>query len=127
MGARIRANARVGKFCLFGHVDALIWSHAKASMGLSAKNKNDAMSGEVDQGQQRYRACPRCSVGASAGVNSGSIMSLRFIKPLDPALVEAPPTGEWLHEIKYDGYRMQLVKDAGRVRAYSKTGRDWTV
>jgi bifunctional non-homologous end joining protein LigD len=42
-------------------------------------------------------------------------------------LVEAPPTGEWLHEIKYDGYRMQLVKDAGRVRAYSKTGRDWTV
>jgi ATP-dependent DNA ligase len=28
-----------------------------------------------------------------------------------PRLVTKPPSGdEWLHEIKYDGYRMQIVK-----------------
>lgn len=54
-------------------------------------------------------------------------MVLRFIKPLDPVLVEAPPAGGgYIHEIKYDGFRMQLVKDAGRLRAFSKAGRDWT-
>src|SRR5688572_28858718 len=54
-------------------------------------------------------------------------MSLRFIKPIDPVLVETPPTGgNWIHEIKYDGFRMQLIKDGERVRAWSKTGRDWT-
>jgi bifunctional non-homologous end joining protein LigD len=54
-------------------------------------------------------------------------MVLRFIKPHDPVLVEAPPAGgNWLHEVKYDGFRMQLVRDAGRIRAFSKTGRDWT-
>ena len=35
-----------------------------------------------------------------------------------PSLVEQPPEGDgWLHEIKFDGYRTQLVIDAGRVRS----------
>jgi ATP-dependent DNA ligase len=37
------------------------------------------------------------------------------------------PTGEgWIHEIKYDGYRTLIVIDQGKVRAYSRPGRDWT-
>jgi len=44
-----------------------------------------------------------------------------------PRLVTKPPSGdEWLHEIKYDGYRMQLVKTGGRVRLFTRSGRDWT-
>ncbi|RUU08678.1 ATP-dependent DNA ligase, partial [Mesorhizobium sp. M7A.T.Ca.TU.009.01.3.2] len=31
---------------------------------------------------------------------------LKFIRPMFPTLVEVPPTGDnWIHEIKYDGYR----------------------
>jgi DNA ligase D-like protein (predicted ligase) len=44
-----------------------------------------------------------------------------------PALIAEPPEGdEWQHEIKYDGYRTQLVIDGGRARAFTRNGYDWT-
>jgi ATP-dependent DNA ligase len=50
-----------------------------------------------------------------------------FVPPLLPTPVETPPAGEgWLHEIKHDGYRTQLVIDRGKVRAFSRNGHDWT-
>lgn len=42
-------------------------------------------------------------------------------------LVDKPPRGdEWLHEIKYDGYRIGVRIRDGRVALYSRTGKDWT-
>jgi bifunctional non-homologous end joining protein LigD len=42
-------------------------------------------------------------------------------------LVSQTPTGEgWINEIKYDGYRTLIVIDQGKVRAFSRHGRDWT-
>ena len=39
----------------------------------------------------------------------------------------APPVGpDWLHEVKFDGYRMVSVIDQGRVRVHTKRGLDWT-
>ena len=52
---------------------------------------------------------------------------LGFIKPEIPTLVPEPPTGEgWIHEIKHDGYRTLIIIDAGKVRAFSRHGRNWT-
>ncbi|MHC2792586.1 ATP-dependent DNA ligase [Mesorhizobium jarvisii] len=35
---------------------------------------------------------------------------MSFIEPLMPTLVEKPPEGDgWLHEIKFDGYRTQII------------------
>ena len=52
---------------------------------------------------------------------------LRFIKPQEPILVEvAPISDDWLHEIKYDGFRTQLVLDWAGGRAFTKTGHDWS-
>jgi bifunctional non-homologous end joining protein LigD len=39
---------------------------------------------------------------------------------------EAPEGPEWLHEIKYDGYRMHARLDHGSVRLLTRTGLDWT-
>ena len=37
------------------------------------------------------------------------------------------PTGsDWLHEIKYDGYRLRLERDGNRVRLTSRGGYNWT-
>lgn len=53
--------------------------------------------------------------------------ALGFIPPLLPTLVDEPPTGdEWLHEIKHDGYRTQLVLDGARARAFTRNGHDWS-
>jgi ATP-dependent DNA ligase len=37
-----------------------------------------------------------------------------------------PHTPDWLHEIKYDGYRLRLERDGGRVRLITKGGHNWT-
>ncbi len=42
-------------------------------------------------------------------------------------LVRQPPHGDsWLHELKYDGYRVGCVIDDGHVRLVSRTGNDCT-
>jgi ATP-dependent DNA ligase len=52
---------------------------------------------------------------------------LKFIRPMEPALVlEAPVSDDWLHEIKYDGFRTQLIRDWAGVRALSRNGHDWS-
>jgi bifunctional non-homologous end joining protein LigD len=33
---------------------------------------------------------------------------------------------DWLHEVKYDGYRMMLIREQDRVRLISRGGHDWT-
>jgi bifunctional non-homologous end joining protein LigD len=44
-----------------------------------------------------------------------------------PKLVDQPPDGsEWLHELKFDGYRMHARLDRGSVRLLTRTGLDWT-
>ncbi|UCI22625.1 hypothetical protein FJ970_32335 (plasmid) [Mesorhizobium sp. B2-1-8] len=55
---------------------------------------------------------------------------LKFIKPQEPMLVlEAPVSDDWLHEIKYDGFRIkydgfrtQLILDWAGARAFTRTG-----
>jgi len=50
-----------------------------------------------------------------------------WIKPQLAKLVEKAPDGpDWLHEIKFDGYRMHARLDAGRVQILTRRGNDWT-
>jgi bifunctional non-homologous end joining protein LigD len=48
-------------------------------------------------------------------------------KPQLATLVSEPPSGDrWVHEIKYDGYRIGCLIDAKGVRLISRNGNDWT-
>src|SRR5215471_17740440 len=50
-----------------------------------------------------------------------------WIPPQLTQLVDAAPDGGgWLHEIKYDGYRMHARLDRGAVKLLTRTGLDWT-
>ncbi|MER9544753.1 DNA ligase D [Mesorhizobium sp. M0437] len=52
---------------------------------------------------------------------------LSFIEFQSPTLVEnAPEDSEWLHEIKYDGYRTELIIEGGKARAFTRRGYDWS-
>ncbi|MER9005876.1 ATP-dependent DNA ligase [Mesorhizobium sp. M0862] len=54
-------------------------------------------------------------------------MRLKFIPPLMPTLMEKPPEGDaWIHEIKFDGYRSQIIIDEGGIRIFTRRGLDWT-
>lgn len=54
-------------------------------------------------------------------------MSLAFIEPMLPLLVETPPTGQdWIHEVKYDGYRTQVINEDGSARVFTRNGHDWS-
>jgi bifunctional non-homologous end joining protein LigD len=47
----------------------------------------------------------------------------RWIPPQLTRLVDAAPEGDsWLHEIKYDGYRMHGRLDQGAVKLLTRTG-----
>jgi bifunctional non-homologous end joining protein LigD len=49
----------------------------------------------------------------------------RFIQPCAPVQRDAPPTGpDWLHEVKFDGWRLQIHKHGESVRLYSRRGID---
>jgi bifunctional non-homologous end joining protein LigD len=42
-------------------------------------------------------------------------------------LADAPPEGgQWLHEIKYDGYRLLAFLEQDDVKLYTRNGNDWT-
>src|SRR5205814_100633 len=51
----------------------------------------------------------------------------QFVSPELATLVAEPPrTGEWLYEVKHDGYRM-LARLAKRdARLFTRSGKDWT-
>lgn len=50
-----------------------------------------------------------------------------FVPPQLATLVAEPPEGDdWLHEIKYDGYRAIAAIGNGNCRVYTRSGQDWT-
>lgn len=50
-----------------------------------------------------------------------------FVEPMLASLVSSAPTGEkWLHEIKFDGYRLLARIEAGQVKLLTRSGLDWT-
>src|SRR5829696_7612683 len=50
-----------------------------------------------------------------------------FIDPCIPTKAVEPPVGNtWAHEIKHDGYRIQIHVTGNGVRLYTMSGYDWT-
>src|SRR4051794_10702345 len=48
-------------------------------------------------------------------------------EPCLPTRGTKVPTGpDWIHEVKYDGYRMLVARKDKRVRLFSRNGHDWT-
>jgi bifunctional non-homologous end joining protein LigD len=51
----------------------------------------------------------------------------KFVPPqLATLAAKAPPGEEWLHELKFDGYRILARLEDGRARLMSRNERDWT-
>jgi bifunctional non-homologous end joining protein LigD len=50
-----------------------------------------------------------------------------FVGPALATLVDKVPSGDrWIHEIKFDGYRVQVHLKDGAIRVFTRRGHDWT-
>jgi ATP-dependent DNA ligase len=55
------------------------------------------------------------------------IRATGFIEPCLPSRARELPGGsDWLHEIKFDGYRMMVRRDGAGLRLLTRRGYDWT-
>ncbi|HZD90480.1 MAG TPA: non-homologous end-joining DNA ligase [Pseudolabrys sp.] len=68
------------------------------------------------------------AMDAAAAPRQGKRAALPdFVKPCLATLVDKAPSGaNWIHEIKFDGYRIQARLDRGKVRLLTRKGLDWT-
>src|SRR6187402_1722222 len=76
------------------------------------------------------KATSRTIIGKAPDPRQAGLFNLSvpgWIEPCLPTLVSKAPTGpEWVHEIKWDGYRVSAYIDQGKVTIRTRRGHDWT-
>src|SRR5690242_5288822 len=81
----------------------------------------------LPKSQRQYVRNARARMVAvnSAGAKAGRMPG--FVRPSLATLRDRIPTGsDWLHEIKFDGYRLQLHKNDLEIRIFTRRGHDWS-
>jgi bifunctional non-homologous end joining protein LigD len=53
-------------------------------------------------------------------------MRSTFEPCIPPGRKAVPATPEWIHEVKYDGFRLIVHRDGDRVRLFTRNGHDWS-
>lgn len=76
---------------------------------------------------------PDAAAPAAGGLDPSKIKKAKkaalpaFVEPaLATLAAKAPKGARWIHEIKFDGYRLQARLDAGKVKLLTRSGLDWT-
>jgi ATP-dependent DNA ligase len=61
------------------------------------------------------------------GLHPGAVSEFHFIPPCSPIRATAVPSGDgWVHEVKFDGYRVQAHKVRSRVAIFSRNGHNFS-
>jgi bifunctional non-homologous end joining protein LigD len=77
------------------------------------------------RGKLPKRKPPRAAPAKIAGARKAALPA--FVEPALASLAKAPPKGaSWVHEIKFDGYRLQARIESGAVTLLTRSGLDWT-
>jgi bifunctional non-homologous end joining protein LigD len=88
-------------------------------------NSNRADGAAEPRDTKPPKAKPRAKATVARGKATAALP--RFVEPMLCKLVDRPPAGEgWVHEIKFDGYRMQLRVEDGETKLRTRKGLDWT-
>ncbi len=129
------ASAAAGGGSAAGGGNGSGYIRRSSGSGKASGSRAGTDSGTSAAGRRRKTSTPtqssadgsgRTDAAAGAG-KTASVLMPRFIEPQLATLVDRPPrTMGWGHELKLDGYRLQLRVENGRAALRTRTGLDWT-
>ncbi len=124
--------------------DAEAWLDANATSIVSGRSM-DEIAGDADKvwhsgeaSDSRMAGGPepaksvklpkaRSAAKSTKATKAQAYKPLKFMTPELATLADAVPEGpNWVHEIKFDGYRTMALVDQGEVRLLTRSGLDWT-
>ncbi|MBX9458670.1 MAG: DNA ligase D [Rhizobium sp.] len=92
----------------------------RESPGWSSKT-----GGAIKQARSRRRGQPPTETDDASSRAQADLPD--FVEPQLATLIDKAPIGKrWIHEIKFDGYRLQARIAGGKVRLTTRGGLDWT-
>jgi bifunctional non-homologous end joining protein LigD len=100
-----------------------------ATVKASAAAKAEAATPRAQAGTKAKTRPAATALARRAGAPAaGRRASLPdFVAPSLASLRTVPPSGPgWLHEIKFDGYRLEARLDRGKVQLLTRNRQDWT-
>ncbi len=98
-------------------------AHDKAGAHSLKGKRGKAFAREMEQAARHNRT----QAGSALQRHRKGASPPAFRAPQLATLVDATPTGnDWLHEIKFDGYRALIAAAGSRVVVYTRNGKDWT-
>jgi bifunctional non-homologous end joining protein LigD len=102
-----------------------VWhSNRSANDQPEAKRAKKSAAKSAEMTKVKSRGSKKKSAPVS-GARSGKLPD--FVPPSLATLSSVAPSGEaWVHEIKFDGYRMQARIGGGKVTLKTRNGLDWT-
>jgi bifunctional non-homologous end joining protein LigD len=107
-GSRSRASAKAE------------WTSHRAASNASTTKKRSRPFAARSKRQSTKKATKKKRASSEGGIPA-------FVAPQLCASVERPPAGgDWVHEIKFDGYRIQMRVENGAVTLKTRKGLDWT-
>ena len=93
-------------------------SHRAASNGSAAKKRSRPLAARSKRSSAK-------KTSRTKRATDGDMPA--FVPPQLCTSVERPPTGgDWVHEIKFDGYRIQMRVENGAVTLKTRKGLHWT-
>lgn len=109
--------------------DARWDSRAPAADALVRQGKPSKPRKAADTPAKKPASKPgKAAASLAAGVPGAR--KAAFPAPFTPEMAtlvdEVPPGDEWIHEIKYDGYRLLVMLRDGDARLITRNGKDWT-
>jgi bifunctional non-homologous end joining protein LigD len=98
---------------------------AKSGRGKADAVWNSNRGDAADARAENKKAASRAPAKAAKGKKVAALPD--FVAPELCISVDRPPGGEgWCHEIKFDGYRVQLRVEGGEATLKTRKGLDWT-
>ncbi|WP_297506938.1 DNA ligase D [uncultured Caulobacter sp.] len=109
-----------------GPASDAVWNSDRSPEASAEKAAEDTDAPTGREAKPASNAKPAIKSSASRKVVKTAKMP-DFVPPQLCKLVDRPPSGgDWVHEIKFDGYRMQLRVEGGEAALRTRTGLDWS-